>query len=65
MLGAGGRQANEYESFIFYHNNTPKWAETFKVGVSVSHVMYHLTFVLVHVTVCSCPYLSRSSLTHI
>lgn len=33
-MAAGDRRVNEYESFVFYHNNTPKWTETFKVGVA-------------------------------
>ena len=42
MLAAGDRRSNEYESFVFYHNNTPKWTETFKVGVA-SACGYDLT----------------------
>ena len=31
ILGAGATPLTEYESFVYYHNNTPKWNETFKV----------------------------------
>ncbi|EDO28006.1 predicted protein, partial [Nematostella vectensis] len=29
-LGAGGKPCTEYESFIYYHNSSPKWNETVK-----------------------------------
>ena len=35
VLGAGAPSCGEYESFIFYHNNSPRWSETFKVGVVI------------------------------
>ena len=32
VMGAGAVPIHEYESFIYYHNNNPKWNETFKVS---------------------------------
>ncbi|EDO31872.1 predicted protein, partial [Nematostella vectensis] len=32
-LGAGGKPCTEYESFIYYHNSSPKWNETVKVRI--------------------------------
>lgn len=31
-LGAGAAMMNEYKSVIYYHDDKPKWHETFKVG---------------------------------
>ena len=39
MVGAGAQPSHEYISFIYYHNNNPKWKETFKVCFLVSMVI--------------------------
>ena len=43
VIAAGATPLNEYESFIYYHHNQPKWHETFKLSIpfekiSVAHL---------------------------
>lgn len=32
VIGAGSSSIDEYKSMIYYHEDRPKWNETFKVG---------------------------------
>jgi hypothetical protein len=35
---AGSAPLNEYESFIYYHHNQPKWHETFKLSIPYNEI---------------------------
>lgn len=34
-IGAGTENTSEYQSLIYYHEDKPKWSETFKVDVPI------------------------------
>jgi hypothetical protein len=49
VLGAGAGTTHEYVSFIYYHNNNPKWKETFKLAIPFEKVPdAHLRIVFRH-----------------
>lgn len=48
-LGAGAALLNEYKSVIYYHDDKPKWNETFKVQLSIEEFKNcHLRFTFKH-----------------
>ena len=57
MLAAGGGHSSEYESIVFYHNNTPKWTETFKVGVVIRSCDLSCDMEWLFFFVCVCSFL--------
>ena len=63
VLGAGATPIHEYESFIFYHNNTPKWNETFKVYIYM--YMYIRTCIIIYVHVLTLVSTCLSPILHV
>ncbi|CAB0042097.1 unnamed protein product [Trichogramma brassicae] len=48
-LGGGGNKINEYRSVIYYHEDKPKWYETFKIAVPIEEFkLAHLKFTFKH-----------------
>ncbi|KAL7286180.1 hypothetical protein TKK_0019548 [Trichogramma kaykai] len=48
-LGGGGKKINEYRSVIYYHEDKPKWYETFKIAVPIEEFkLAHLKFTFKH-----------------
>lgn len=48
-LGAGASMLNEYKSVIYYHDDKPKWNETFKIELSIDEFKNcHLRFTFKH-----------------
>lgn len=48
-LGAGASMLNEYKSVIYYHEDKPKWNETFKIELSIEEFKNcHLRFTFKH-----------------
>lgn len=48
-LGAGAPKTNEYKSVIYYHDDKPKWNETFKIELSIDEFKNcHLKFTFKH-----------------
>ncbi|XP_058117001.1 dedicator of cytokinesis protein 1 [Anopheles coustani] len=47
--GGGGGSLNEYKSVIYYHEDRPKWSETFKIDVPIEEFKQcHLRFTFKH-----------------
>uniref|UniRef100_A0A182XWS8 Signaling protein n=1 Tax=Anopheles stephensi TaxID=30069 RepID=A0A182XWS8_ANOST len=47
--GGGGNALNEYKSVIYYHEDRPKWGETFKIDVPIEEFKQcHLRFTFKH-----------------
>ncbi|ETN61959.1 dedicator of cytokinesis protein 1 [Anopheles darlingi] len=47
--GGGGGALNEYKSVIYYHEDRPKWSETFKIDVPIEEFKQcHLKFTFRH-----------------
>ncbi|KFB45954.1 AGAP004320-PA-like protein [Anopheles sinensis] len=47
--GGGGGPLNEYKSVIYYHEDRPKWSETFKIDVPIEEFKQcHLRFTFKH-----------------
>jgi dedicator of cytokinesis protein 1 len=47
--GAGSREKNSYRSVVYYHENKPKWNETFKVAIPIADFIdAHLKFTFRH-----------------
>lgn len=47
--GAGAEKLNEYKSVIYYHDDKPKWNETFKIELSIEEFKNsHLRFTFKH-----------------
>ncbi|XP_052869684.1 dedicator of cytokinesis protein 1 [Anopheles cruzii] len=47
--GGGGSALNEYKSVIYYHEDRPKWGETFKIDVPIEEFKQcHLKFTFRH-----------------
>lgn len=44
-LGAGAAMVNEYKSVIYYHDDKPKWHETFKVSYKLIFIKVFLIFI--------------------
>ncbi|XP_031633258.1 dedicator of cytokinesis protein 1 isoform X3 [Contarinia nasturtii] len=48
-LGAGASMLNEYKSVIYYHDDKPKWNETFKIELPIEEFKNcHLRFTFKH-----------------
>ncbi|XP_068155287.1 dedicator of cytokinesis protein 1 isoform X1 [Drosophila tropicalis] len=48
-IGAGHSPIDEYKSVVYYHDDKPKWQETFKIHVPIEEFKQcHLRFVLKH-----------------
>ncbi|KMZ05390.1 dedicator of cytokinesis protein 1 isoform X1 [Drosophila simulans] len=48
-IGAGHQPIDEYKSVVYYHDDKPKWQETFKIHVPIEDFKQcHLRFVLKH-----------------
>ncbi|XP_066581822.1 dedicator of cytokinesis protein 1 isoform X2 [Prorops nasuta] len=48
-LGGGVSPINEYRSVIYYHEDKPRWCETFKIGVPIEEFKQaHLKFTFKH-----------------
>lgn len=48
-LGAGATMLSEYKSVIYYHDDKPKWNETFKIQLSIDEFKNcHLRFTFKH-----------------
>ncbi|XP_067134875.1 dedicator of cytokinesis protein 1-like [Centruroides vittatus] len=48
-IGAGSDSMNEYRSVIYYHEDKPKWMETFKVAIPIDEFYNaHLRFTFKH-----------------
>lgn len=48
-IGAGHPPIDEYKSVVYYHDDKPKWQETFKIHVPIEDFKQcHLRFVLKH-----------------
>ena len=48
-IGAGGSSLSEYKSVIYYHEERPKWMETFKVAIPIEEFYGgHLKFTFRH-----------------
>lgn len=48
-LGAGASYLDEYKSVIYYHEDKPKWNETFKIQVPIEEFkLCHLKFTFKH-----------------
>ncbi|CAD7083698.1 unnamed protein product [Hermetia illucens] len=48
-LGAGAQMLNEYKSVVYYHEDKPKWNETFKIQVPIEEFKQcHLRFTFKH-----------------
>ncbi|ELR23221.1 SH3 domain containing protein [Acanthamoeba castellanii str. Neff] len=51
ISGAGEMPVREWKSIVYYHNNTPKWNETFKLLIAPHKFRdYHLYFTMRHCT---------------
>ncbi|KAF4529699.1 hypothetical protein B566_EDAN016654, partial [Ephemera danica] len=49
VLGGGSEPLNEYHSVIYYHEDKPRWAETFKIAVPIEEFKgSHLKFTFKH-----------------
>jgi dedicator of cytokinesis protein 1 len=48
-LGSGVGAQNEYRSVVYYHEDKPKWAETFKIAIPIEEFYgSHLKFTFKH-----------------
>ncbi|XP_017848453.1 dedicator of cytokinesis protein 1 isoform X2 [Drosophila busckii] len=48
-IGAGHPPIDEYKSVVYYHDDKPKWQETFKIHVPIEEFkLCHLRFMLKH-----------------
>lgn len=48
-VGSGSESLDEYHSVIYYHEDKPRWMETFKIAVPIEQFYYaHLLFTFKH-----------------
>ena len=48
-LGAGAESQSEYKSVVYYHDEKPKWAETFKITIPIEEFYgSHIRFLFKH-----------------
>ena len=48
-LGSGVAAQDEYRSIVYYHEDKPRWSETFKIAISIDEFYRsHLKFTFKH-----------------